>query len=161
MTTSELTQLTLEISTSLQGDSPASPIPKRVSAKRQKTIGIYGPNSTASFASFSPDGACLRTFGGYLVARLDGSLEEFSGTWPAQALMQNGQLFQLRIWEPATEENEFGLLPIPTASEQGGRKPEYLKLHFLLKFIIVSGVFCIVLIEPSVLIHGKKLISTY
>ncbi|CAM3592446.1 geranylgeranylglycerol-phosphate geranylgeranyltransferase [Flavobacterium gelidilacus] len=40
-------------------------------------------------------------------------------------------------------------------------KPEYLKLHFLLKFIIVSGVFCIVLIEPSVLLHGKKLISAY
>lgn len=40
-------------------------------------------------------------------------------------------------------------------------KPEYLKLHFLLKFIIVAGVFSIVLIEPSVLLHGKKLISTY
>lgn len=40
-------------------------------------------------------------------------------------------------------------------------KPEYLKLHFLLKFIIVAGVFCIVLIEPSVLLHGKKLISAY
>jgi 4-hydroxybenzoate polyprenyltransferase len=40
-------------------------------------------------------------------------------------------------------------------------KTAYLKLHFLLKFIIVAGVFSIVLIEPSVLIHGKKLISTY
>jgi len=40
-------------------------------------------------------------------------------------------------------------------------KPEYLKLHFLLKFIIVAGVFSIVLIEPSVLLHGKKLISAY
>jgi 4-hydroxybenzoate polyprenyltransferase len=40
-------------------------------------------------------------------------------------------------------------------------KPQYLKLHFLLKFIIVAGVFCIVLIEPSVLLHGKKLISAY
>jgi len=40
-------------------------------------------------------------------------------------------------------------------------KKEFLKLHFLLKVIIVSGVFCIILIEPSVLIHGKKLISTY
>jgi len=39
-------------------------------------------------------------------------------------------------------------------------KSAYLKLHFLLKFIIVAGVFCIVLIEPSVLIHGKKLILT-
>ena len=40
-------------------------------------------------------------------------------------------------------------------------KTDYLKLHFLLKFIIVSGVFCIILIEPAVLIHGKKLISVY
>lgn len=41
------------------------------------------------------------------------------------------------------------------------KKSDYLKLHFLLKFIIVSGVFCIILIEPSVLIHGKKLLSSY
>lgn len=40
-------------------------------------------------------------------------------------------------------------------------KPQYLKLHFLLKFIILAGVFCIVLIEPTVLLHGKKLISAY
>lgn len=36
---------------------------------------------------------------------------------------------------------------------------EYLKLHNILKFLIVSGVFCIVLIEPSVLVHGRKLLS--
>ncbi len=41
------------------------------------------------------------------------------------------------------------------------KKSDYLKLHFLLKFIIVSGVFCIILIDPMVLIHGKKLISSY
>lgn len=40
-------------------------------------------------------------------------------------------------------------------------KEDYIKLHFLLKLIIVSGVFCIMLIEPQVLIHGKKLLSTY
>ena len=40
-------------------------------------------------------------------------------------------------------------------------KADYLKLHFLLKFIIVSGVFCIVLIEPAVLIHGKTVILTH
>ena len=38
-------------------------------------------------------------------------------------------------------------------------KADFLKLHFLLKFIIVSGVFCIVLIDPSVLIHGQKLLT--
>lgn len=40
-------------------------------------------------------------------------------------------------------------------------KTDYIKLHFLLKIIILAGVFCIVLIEPSVLINGKKLISTF
>jgi 4-hydroxybenzoate polyprenyltransferase len=39
-------------------------------------------------------------------------------------------------------------------------KSGFLKLHFLLKFIIVAGVFSIVLIEPEVLVHGKKLILT-
>jgi 4-hydroxybenzoate polyprenyltransferase len=40
-------------------------------------------------------------------------------------------------------------------------KQDFLKLHFLIKLVIVAGVFCIVLIEPEVLFHGKKLISTY
>ncbi|MES2545971.1 MAG: geranylgeranylglycerol-phosphate geranylgeranyltransferase [Bacteroidota bacterium] len=34
-------------------------------------------------------------------------------------------------------------------------KERYLVLHNVLKFIIVAGVFCIVLINPSVLINGK------
>lgn len=36
---------------------------------------------------------------------------------------------------------------------------EYLRLHNILKFLIVAGVFCIVLIEPAVLVHGRKLLS--
>ncbi len=44
---------------------------------------------------------------------------------------------------------------------KANQKAAYLKLHFLLKVIIVSGVFCIVLIKPSVLVHGKKLLSIY
>ena len=38
-------------------------------------------------------------------------------------------------------------------------KPDYLKLHNILKFLVVSGVFCIVLIDPTVLIHGKKMVE--
>ena len=37
-------------------------------------------------------------------------------------------------------------------------KESYVQLHNVLKILIVAGVFCIVLIEPSVLIHGKKLL---
>jgi 4-hydroxybenzoate polyprenyltransferase len=38
------------------------------------------------------------------------------------------------------------------------RKEQYLLLHNVLKFLIVSGVFCIVLINPTVLWSGKKLL---
>ncbi|WKL47077.1 geranylgeranylglycerol-phosphate geranylgeranyltransferase [Flavobacterium pectinovorum] len=40
-------------------------------------------------------------------------------------------------------------------------KEQYLLLHNVLKLLIVSGVFCIVLINPSVLWHGKNLISRF
>jgi 4-hydroxybenzoate polyprenyltransferase len=39
-------------------------------------------------------------------------------------------------------------------------KQQFLLLHNVLKFLIVSGVFCIVLIDPSVLWHGKRLLMT-
>ena len=38
-------------------------------------------------------------------------------------------------------------------------QPEYVQLHFVLKILIVAGVFCIVLINPSVLINGKALLK--
>lgn len=38
-------------------------------------------------------------------------------------------------------------------------KTQYLQLHIILKFLIVSGVFCIILIDPQVLIHGKTLLK--
>lgn len=37
---------------------------------------------------------------------------------------------------------------------------QYLQLHNILKLLIVAGVFCIILIEPSVLVHGRKLLSS-
>lgn len=37
-------------------------------------------------------------------------------------------------------------------------KPDYLKLHNMLKFLVVFGVFCIVLINPEVLVHGRRLL---
>jgi 4-hydroxybenzoate polyprenyltransferase len=38
-------------------------------------------------------------------------------------------------------------------------KLAYLKLHNILKFLVVTGVFCIILINPEVLIHGKRLLK--
>lgn len=39
-------------------------------------------------------------------------------------------------------------------------KLDYLLLHNILKLLVVSGVFCIVLINPDVLFHGKKMVET-
>lgn len=38
------------------------------------------------------------------------------------------------------------------------RRKQFLALHNWLKFVIVAGIFCIVLIEPSVLWHGKRML---
>lgn len=38
-------------------------------------------------------------------------------------------------------------------------KPDYLRLHNILKFLVVTGVFCIVLIDPEILIHGRNLLK--
>ncbi len=49
--------------------------------------------------------------------------------------------FLLRLWKSDTKE-------------------QYLLLHNVLKFLIVAGVFSIILINPSVLWHGKKLLQS-
>jgi 4-hydroxybenzoate polyprenyltransferase len=41
---------------------------------------------------------------------------------------------------------------------KSNKKEHYLLLHNVLKFLIVSGVFCIVLIDPSVLWNGKRML---
>ncbi|WP_395050354.1 geranylgeranylglycerol-phosphate geranylgeranyltransferase [Flavobacterium sp.] len=49
--------------------------------------------------------------------------------------------FMLRLWKSDTKE-------------------QFLLLHNVLKFLIVAGVFSIILINPSVLWHGRKLLET-
>ncbi|MEN9928612.1 MAG: hypothetical protein RLZZ231_533 [Bacteroidota bacterium] len=42
---------------------------------------------------------------------------------------------------------------------KSNHKKQYVLLHNILKFLIVSGVFCILLINPEVIIHGKNLLK--
>jgi 4-hydroxybenzoate polyprenyltransferase len=42
---------------------------------------------------------------------------------------------------------------------KANNKLQYLQLHNILKFLIVTGVFSIVLINPEVLIHGRALLK--
>ncbi len=50
--------------------------------------------------------------------------------------------FLLKLWKSSTKE-------------------QFLTLHTVLKILIVAGVFCIVLINPNVLWHGKKLLLNH
>ena len=40
-------------------------------------------------------------------------------------------------------------------------KEQFIQLHNILKFLIVAGVFCIVLINPSILWHGRNLLLSH
>lgn len=42
---------------------------------------------------------------------------------------------------------------------QAETQPQYTLLHNILKLLIVAGVFCIVLIDPQVLVHGRNLLA--
>jgi 4-hydroxybenzoate polyprenyltransferase len=42
---------------------------------------------------------------------------------------------------------------------KANNKIQYLQLHFILKFLVVTGVFSIVLIDPAVLIHGRAFLK--
>ena len=50
--------------------------------------------------------------------------------------------FGIKLWKSSTREN-------------------YLLLHNILKILIVAGVFCIILINPSVLWNGQRMLMRY
>jgi 4-hydroxybenzoate polyprenyltransferase len=43
--------------------------------------------------------------------------------------------------------------------QKAKNKAQYIQLHNILKFVIVTGVFCIVLINPEVILHGKSMLK--
>jgi 4-hydroxybenzoate polyprenyltransferase len=42
---------------------------------------------------------------------------------------------------------------------KAGSKKEFLRLHIILKILIIAGVFSIMLIDPAILLHGKEVID--
>jgi 4-hydroxybenzoate polyprenyltransferase len=52
----------------------------------------------------------------------------------------------------------IGLVFFLVLLQKATSKEQFVQLHNLLKFLIVAGVFCIVLINPAVLWHGKRLL---
>ena len=65
------------------------------------------------FAIYDPDSSCWRTSQG----TFHWGSDEFSATWPQRGSMRNGQCFEHRTWEPATDELDCSSLPTPTARD--------------------------------------------
>ncbi len=106
--------------TSSAGASPASPSATPASERANPIAAGFGPSSTESYARFNPDGSLLRTCQDYVQSTLDGSLEEYSGTFPKQGSMRSGRLFPLPTSAPPTSESESSLWPTPDVPS-GGR----------------------------------------
>jgi hypothetical protein len=73
--------------------------------------------SSVWLGSFDLTSSCLKTLEIYSLTKTGKRSKKPSFKLPKQGTMQNGQLFQQVIWEPATVENAFGLLPTPRAQE--------------------------------------------
>lgn len=116
-----MNQLTL-----FAGDSPASRSP---SPEREPVISMtdgYGPRCAESLARLSQDGCWLKMYGDYCQPRMDGSLEEFSETWPSSGTLSNGIASRLPRLVPPISGTASGLLAkgnlLPTPNvPNGGR----------------------------------------
>jgi hypothetical protein len=102
--------LTPTESPSCQWVSPANLTALRENVKRLLMSVIYGPKRGVSFAKLTPDGCWLKTCRGFCQASMDGSLEEFSGTWPKWGIVSDGEAGALVMSEPTTGGNGCSLL---------------------------------------------------
>lgn len=125
-----------------QGGSLASRIAQQESARLLVMSVICGQKCAASLARLSPDGLWLKMCQGYYQAKMDGSLQEFSGILPRWGLMSDGELSALPQLEPSIDESAWRLLPTPVASDfRGGcwRKDGHLQMSNLKEHLMV---FC-------------------
>lgn len=78
-----------------------------------------GTSTTSVFACFLPDGFLLRMSQDYFQPNLDGSLPEYSETFPKAGMMRNGKLYRQPRLICRTSGKECSLLP--TANTEGWR----------------------------------------
>ena len=84
---------------------------KKVSLKKPDQVCFT--NSCESYAWYDPDTLSWRTWQRSLIE----GWTLFSGNFPKQGMMQNGQLYQQVLWEPVISDQGGGLLPTPIASK--------------------------------------------
>ena len=78
---------------------------------------ISGERCSVLFAKLSQDGCWQRTYQDCSPLKLDGSLDEFSGTWPASGTMSNGKAYQRPRLVRLTVGIESSLWRTPSATD--------------------------------------------
>ncbi len=106
-------------STSSAAARPASPSATQGSARAQTTPGGSGPSSPVSFGKFRPDGSLLKTCQGFSQLMMDGSFEEFSGTFPRAGSMRSGTVYRQAPSAPRTYGTGSSSWPTPQAYSHG------------------------------------------
>lgn len=116
--------------TSSAGVSPASPSVTPADAQENPIAAGFGLSSTESFARLNPDGSWSRMYQGCGQLTMDGSLEEYSETWPKRGTMRSGSTYPLPTPAPPTSESESSLWPTPTSRDykDSGANTDYEKI---------------------------------
>ncbi len=96
---------------------PASHTPLLADEKALLTSVTSGLSSGESFASLNPDGSWRKTSQGFSQMTLDGSLDEFSGTWPRAGMTRNGTAYLRVPLAPLTAATESGSWPTPCTTD--------------------------------------------
>lgn len=111
-----------EKSPSSQGGSRANLIALQENVKRLLMSVTCGQSSGELLAKLRQDGFWEKMYQGYSQVTIDGSLEEYSMTWPKWGTLLGGQLTELLTLELTT--NETGSLlwrtPLATDGEKAG-----------------------------------------
>ena len=105
--------------TSSQLDFHAKICPSQDDRQDSKTA-LDQPSSTMSSAllgKFDLDSFCLKTLDIYCLTKTGKPSKKSSFKLPKQGMMQNGELYQLEMWEPVTSGNASGLSPTPMTQD--------------------------------------------
>ena len=116
--TSEHLQQSLFNMTQSAEDSPAKTYQLQAYKKvlQKKPDQVFFTNSYESYAWYDPNTSSWRTWQRSLIE----GWTLFSGNFPKQGMMQNGQLYLQVLWVPAINDQGGGSLPTPTASDVEG-----------------------------------------
>ena len=117
------TVIALNPSISSAAASPANPSPTLAGDWVPPTNAGSGRSSCESYARLGPDGCWLRMYQDSCQLKMDGSLEECSGTWPRAGTMRNGIVYRRQPLVPRI--SAIGSLYWPTPVQDGDRTTDY------------------------------------